>query len=170
MHIRDATEADLPAIVEIYNESIPGQWSTADTKPVRVEDRLEWFRCHDAARRPLWVLEVDDTVVAWVSLEWFYQGRPAYDATAEISLYVASRHRRKGYGSFLKKRMIERCPELGVRNVISMHFDHNDATRRLNDKLGFKEMGHLSEIAEIGGAWRGLVLSVLRVSPSAKLK
>lgn len=33
LQIRIATEADLPAIVEIYNQSIPAGWSTADTRP-----------------------------------------------------------------------------------------------------------------------------------------
>ena len=43
MHIlvRDATEADLPAIVDIYNQSIPGGWSTADTAPIAVADRSD---------------------------------------------------------------------------------------------------------------------------------
>ena len=45
--VRDATEADVPAIVDIYNQSIPGAWSTADTKPVTVAERLDWFREHD---------------------------------------------------------------------------------------------------------------------------
>ena len=38
--VRDATDADLPAVVEIYNQSIPGGWSTADTAPVAVADRV----------------------------------------------------------------------------------------------------------------------------------
>jgi L-amino acid N-acyltransferase YncA len=41
--LRDATPADLPAIVDIYNQAIPGGWSTADTVPVTVESRREWF-------------------------------------------------------------------------------------------------------------------------------
>ncbi len=32
--IRHATEADLPLIVDIYNQSIPVVGSTADTKPI----------------------------------------------------------------------------------------------------------------------------------------
>src|SRR5260370_5803474 len=57
--IRNATETDLPAIVDIYNQSIPGGWSTADTNPITVADRVEWFRKFDPAKRPIWVAEVD---------------------------------------------------------------------------------------------------------------
>ena len=41
--IRDATEADLPAIVALYNATIPGRMVTADTEPVTVtRDGRRW--------------------------------------------------------------------------------------------------------------------------------
>ena len=46
MTIRDATETDLPAIVEIYNASIPGRMATADTERISVDSRRDWFRDH----------------------------------------------------------------------------------------------------------------------------
>ena len=164
--VRDATDADLPAVVEIYNQSIPGGWSTADTAPVAVADRVEWFRKFDPARRPLWVAEAGGEVVAWVGLTSFYAGRPAYDATAEISLYVGTAHYGRGIGRFLKERMIAHCPALGVTTLLSMHFDHNAATKHLNDSLGFVALGHLTEIAVVNGVKRGLVISALRIAPA----
>ncbi len=103
MRIREATEADLPAIVDIYNQSIPAGWSTADTQPIAVDDRVEWFRKFDPATRPIWVAEVDGQVVATVYLSSFYAGRPAYDATAEVSMYIATAHQRQGIGRRLKQ-------------------------------------------------------------------
>jgi L-amino acid N-acyltransferase YncA len=94
--IRDATEADLPAIVDIYNQSIPTGWSTADTQPVTVAERVKWFRKFDPAKRPIWVAEVDGRVVATAYLSSFYGGRPAYDATAEVSVYIATAYHRRG--------------------------------------------------------------------------
>jgi phosphinothricin acetyltransferase len=44
-----------------------------------------------------------------------------------------------------------------------MHFDHNEATRKINESLGFKPCGHLPEIAMVHGQPRGLVISALRV-------
>jgi phosphinothricin acetyltransferase len=40
---------------------------TADTEPVAVEKRLPWFREHTPDRRPMWVLDVDGQVAAWLS-------------------------------------------------------------------------------------------------------
>jgi len=165
LRIRDATEADLPAIVDIYNQSIPAGWSTADTKPIMVADRVEWFRKFDPVKRPIWVAEVDGHVVAVAYLSSFYAGRPAYDATAEVSVYIAITHQRRGIGRRLKQWVIEQCPRLGVTTLLSMHFDHNEATRRINESLGFQQMGHLTEIAVVQGHRRGLVISALRIAP-----
>jgi phosphinothricin acetyltransferase len=164
--IRDATEADLPAIVDIYNQSIPGGWSTADTKPMTVDERLEWFRKFDSTRRPIWVAEADGSVVAVAYLSSFYGGRPAYDSTAEISVYVATAHQRRDIGRSFKRWVIEQCPRLGVTTLLSMHFDHNEATRRINESLGFQQQGHLTEIALVQGQRRGLIISALRIAPT----
>jgi L-amino acid N-acyltransferase YncA len=165
VRIREATEADLPAIVDVYNQSIPAGWSTADTKPISVADRIDWFRKFDPAKRPIWVAEVDGRVVATAYLTSFYAGRPAYDATAEVSTYVATAYQRHGIGRRFKQWVIEQCPQLGVTTLLSMHFDHNEATRRINESLGFEQMGHLAEIALVQGQKRGLVISALRISP-----
>jgi phosphinothricin acetyltransferase len=163
LRIREAAEADLPFIVDIYNQSIPAGWSTADTQPIAAADRVEWFRQFDPARRPIWVAEVDERVVAAVYLSSFYGGRPAYDATAEVSVYVAAAWQRQGIGRRLKQWVIEQCPRLGVTTLLSMHFDHNAATRRINESLGFQQMGHLTEIAMVQGQKRGLIIWALRI-------
>ena len=107
--------------------------------------------------------EVDGRVVATAYLSSFYGGRPAYDATAEVSVYIATAYHRRGIGRRLKQWVIEQCPRLGVTTLLSMHFDHNEATRRINESLGFQQMGHLTEIAVVQGQKRGLVISALRI-------
>ena len=167
LHIRNATEADLPAIVDIYNQSIPAGWSTADTRPIQVSERIEWFRKFDRDKRPIWVAEVDGQVAATAYLSSFYGGRPAYDATAEVSVYVGTAYHQRGIGRRLKQFVIGECPRLGVTTLLSMHFDHNEATRRINESLGFEQLGHLTEIAMVQGHKRGLVISALRIPPKS---
>lgn len=167
MTIRDATEADLPKLVAIYNESIPGGKATADLTPVTVESRVAWFRDFDPDHRPCWVAEEEGQVVACVYLRSFYAGRPAYDKTAEISTYILASHQGRGLGTLLKKKMIAECPRLGVENLLSFYFDHNEASRRVNEKLGFKDAAHLTKIAEVLGEKRGLIIAILRVEVEA---
>ncbi len=149
MTLRDATLDDLSQIVAIYNASIPGRLATADTQPVSVADRFEWFQRHDPDRRPLWVLEDEDRIVAWIDLRDFY-GRPAYDATAEIAVYIAEGFQGKGLGTLLKRALMDACPRLGVTTLLSFVFGQNTASIRVNEKLGFKKWGHYPAIAELG--------------------
>ena len=73
MTLRDATEADLPAIVAIYNSIIQGRMVTADLTPVTVESRRAWFAAHQVRERPLWVLaDAAGTIAAWASFYYFY--------------------------------------------------------------------------------------------------
>ena len=107
--VRDAVETDLPAIVAIYNATVPSRMVTADTEPASVESRLSWFREHRPGFRPLWVAETDGRIVAWISFSSFY-GRPAYNATTEISIYVAQECRRQGIGREMLQRTIDHAP------------------------------------------------------------
>ena len=43
-----------------------------------------------------------------------------------------------------------------MTTLLSMHFDHNEATRRINESLGFQQMGHLTEIAVVQGSQAGV--------------
>jgi phosphinothricin acetyltransferase len=168
--IRDAVEADLAAILDIYNESIPAGRSTADTRPVTVAERLEWFGKFDPKKRPVWVAEYECRIVGCIYLSSFYGGRPAYDGTAEVSTYITAAHQGRGLGTLLKRKMIEACPRLGVSNLISMFFDHNEATRRLNGKFGFREVGYLPEIADLFGEKRGLRIALLKIASTDKVR
>lgn len=160
--VRNATEADLPRIVEIYNASIPGRLATADTEPVTVEARLDWFRAHRPNRHPLRVLTVDGTVTAWISLRAFY-GRPAYQSTAEVAVYVAPEHQGRGHAKRLLGEMIATCPNLGIRTLLAFVFGHNDPSLRIFESFGFQRWGHLPKIAELDTVERDLVILGKRI-------
>jgi len=155
--LRDATSDDLTVVVAIYNASIPARLATADTSPVSVESRREWFDSHEVDRRPLWVVERAGEVIAWLSLRSFY-GRPAYHATVEVSLYLAPQCQGGGLGTRMLQALIERCPAMGVRNLIGFVFAHNAPSLRMNEKVGFEQWGLLPSVAELDGVWRDLLI------------
>ena len=161
--LRDATPADLPAIVAVYNSTIPGRMVTADTEPVTVEARRAWFERHDARRRPLWVAEVDGEVAAWVSFESFY-GRPAYNATVEISLYVAEKYRRQGLGRWLLAEAVRRAPAFGAKTIVGFIFSHNTPSLRLFESFGFDPWGRLPRVAVLDGVERSLTIVGRRIA------
>lgn len=164
-HTRDAVAADLPAIVAIYNATIPGGMVTADTSPVSVEDRVPWFRAHAPDRRPIWV--VDDeagAICAWLSFSDFHP-RPAYHPTAEVSVYVAESHRRRGLAGFLLRQAIERAPNFGLKVLVGLVWGHNEPSLRLFGGHGFVRWGHLPRVALLHGVERDLVIVGRRVAP-----
>jgi phosphinothricin acetyltransferase len=163
MTIRDATEADLPAIVAIYNASIPGRTATADTEPVSIESRRDWFRDHDSEKRPLWVAVDSEVVAGWLSFQSFY-GRPAYYATAEISLYVAPEWQRKGIGRELLVRAVERARGLGLKTLLGFIFGHNEASLQLFESFGFQRWGVLPGVAELDHIERNLIILGRRIT------
>src|SRR4051794_20241021 len=122
--IRDARAADLARIVAIYNEAVPGRRATADTEPATVESRAAWFREHTPGRRLWWVAERDGAIVGWLSFQDFY-GRPAYGATAEISVYVSGAAHGGGVGRRLLARALELAPALGLTTLVGFVFAHN---------------------------------------------
>ncbi len=108
LNFRDATLDDLPGIVAIYNSTVPSRLVTADLEPVTVESRHAWFLAHGPKARPLWVVEENGEVIAWLSFSDFY-GRPAYLRTAEVSIYLAESARGKGLGKQLLQVALERA-------------------------------------------------------------
>ena len=163
MTIRHATEADLRTIVAIYNAAIPSRIATADLKPVSVESRLAWFEEHSPATRPIWVIEPEGVVAGWLSFSSFY-GRPAYHATAEISIYIAPDYRCCGLGRQLLAQAIHQTPSLGLKTLLGFIFAHNQPSLKLFETFGFQPWGHLPKVAELEGVERDLVIMGLRIS------
>lgn len=148
---------DLPAIVEIYNAAIPGRMATADTTPVTVEQREEWFRAFDPALRPLWVHESGGKVEGWLGLRSFY-GRPAYHRTVESAVYVHPRHLRRGMANALLTHALAACPALGIANVLAFVFAHNTPSIALFERHGFASWGRLPRVCELDGVERDVVI------------
>lgn len=159
---REAIFDDLPEIVKIYNSTVATGISTADTKEVSVESKQQWFHAH-THERPILVKEYHGKIIAWVSFQPFY-GRPAYDHTAEISIYLDPNFRGKKLGQQFLAQAIERAPALGISNLLAFIFRDNAASLKLFKKFGFKEWGNLPGVAIIEGEEKDLLILGLKLS------
>ncbi|MBL7834094.1 MAG: N-acetyltransferase [Cyclobacteriaceae bacterium] len=161
---RHATEQDLPTIVAIYNSVIPGRMVTADTEPVSVESRRAWYHNHNPQKRPLYIISDGDTIIGWVSLESFY-GRPAYNHTAEVSIYLDEAARGKGYGKEILKTIIDQAPAFGVKSLLGYIFAHNEPSLKLFKSFGFEQWALFPNVAILDGVERSLIIVGKRVAP-----
>jgi L-amino acid N-acyltransferase YncA len=161
--IRIAQVDDLAEIVAIYNAAIPGRAATADTEPVTVEQRGNWFREFDPARRPLWVYcGADERIRGWLSLRSFY-GRPAYQATVETGVYVSPEMQRQGVGRCLLDHALQHAPGMGIRTLLAFIFSHNAASLHLFADAGFDEWGRLPRVAQLDADERDLSILGKRI-------
>lgn len=166
---RIATLEDLPTVVAIYNSTIASREVTADTEPVTVESRLNWFHEHQPERRPLWIIErADDTsgkpeILGWISYSNFY-GRPAYSGTAEVSIYIAEAWRGKGIGRYALTEAIAFAPQIKVHTLLGFIFGHNKPSLALFERFGFETWANFPRVANLDGIERDLIILGKRVA------
>ncbi|MCC8094067.1 MAG: N-acetyltransferase family protein, partial [Tannerellaceae bacterium] len=162
---RNAIRTDLPEIVAIYNSTVPSRIMTADTEPVTVESRIAWFEEHTPEKRPLWVVENHQgEMIGWVSFQSFY-GRPAYEGTVEISIYLHEKQRGKGYGKQLLEYSIQHAPACGIKTLLGFIFAHNEPSLQLFYHFGFEDWAILPDIALLDGVERSLKIVGKRIVP-----
>src|SRR6266404_5346632 len=155
--IRDALESDLPAIIGIFNATVSTRTVTAELEPTTVEARLPWFREHSPDEYPFWVAESDGRIVGWLDFKKFLP-RCAYRGTAEISVYVDEKFRRRGVARRLLEEAISRAPCLGIMTFVGLIFAHNEPSLKLFERLGFKRWGLLPRIARLDDIERDLTI------------
>lgn len=146
MQFRNATIDDLPTIVAIYNSTVTSRMVTADTEPVSVADKINWFHQHHS-KRPIWVVEHENNgIIGWISFQDFY-GRPAYNGTAEISIYIHEQYRKMGFGKKMLQHAISKAPTLNIHTLLGFVFEHNTNSIKMCESFGFESWGDLKDIA-----------------------
>jgi L-amino acid N-acyltransferase YncA len=154
---RLATRADLPFITRVYNDTIPSRVVTADLEPVTVESRQAWFEAHDAGRRPIWIVNFGREEAGWMGFSSFY-GRPAYNGTSELSIYLDGKFHGKGVGRRALKYALETAPSLGIHTVLAFIFGSNVRSLELFGGEGFEKWALLPAVADMDGKPEDLVI------------
>ncbi|MDF7665238.1 GNAT family N-acetyltransferase [Bifidobacterium sp. ESL0745] len=149
--IRSASDEDLQAITDIYNEAVIAGGSTADLTPRTLEQRHEWVAEHKPRHDfPVVVME-DETgnVVGFGSLSRFHP-RIGYDGVVELSYYVATSAQHQGYGTQIVSWLLAKARELGNRKAIGLIFASNSGSIALMHHFGFTRYGFLPQ-----ACWNG---------------
>lgn len=153
--VRPAVEADLPAILGIYNHAIEHTTAVFSYKPHTLAMRREWFEAKRAANHPVFVAQSDGGVVGFATFGPF-RPWPAYKYTVENSVYVAEHARRSGIARSLMNRLLLDARDKQCHAVIAGIVSDNTASIRLHQSLGFVEVAHFREVGYKFGRWRDL--------------
>ncbi len=161
--LRCATVEDLSEIIKIYNEAIIDGISTADSKVVTIEDKLEWFYAHTPAH-PILVKEYHGRIIAWISIQPFYANLLAYKESARINIYIDKNFQGKKLGQHFLNEAMDEAKRLGLKTLLALIFADNPPSLKLFKKLGFKEWGCLNRVATIAGSDKDLLILGQRIA------
>ena len=162
MTIRDATEADLPAIMEIYNDAVAHTTAIWNETLVDLDNRKAWFDARRERGFPVLVAVRGRDVIGYASYgDW--RAFDGYRHTVEHSVYVHKDARGAGAGKRLLQALIDRAAFNGVHVMIAGIEAENAASIRLHETLGFRVAGRFSEVGIKFGRWLDLTCMELRV-------
>jgi L-amino acid N-acyltransferase len=153
--IRNATERDLPALLEIYNDIILHTTAVYDYEPHTLEMRKAWFKTKEEQGFPVFVAEEDGKILGFSSIGPF-RAWAAYKYSVENSVYVASSERGKGIGKLLIPPLIEAAKQLKLHTIIAGIDASNEASIKLHKSFGFEEVAHFKEVGWKFGRWLDL--------------
>lgn len=156
MIIRQAQEADLPQLMDIYNYEVINGVSTLDLEPRTYEDRKQWFDQHNINHHPLIVAQVDGHITGYASLS-SYREKEAYRSTVELSIYIAPADRHKKVATILMEKILEMAKEDDtLHTVVSVITSGNEASTKLHEKFGFTFCGTIREVGMKFGKYQDI--------------
>ena len=157
MTVRPATLADLPGILEIYNEAVLNTTASYDYEPRSLEHRTHWFEERQRDNYPI-LVAVDATgrVEGWSALNPFH-ARTGYRFTSENSVYIAADRRGKGLGRALLGPLLEAGRARGLHAILAVIDADNEASIRLHAGFGFEKVGHFKQTGFKFGRWLDVV-------------
>lgn len=168
MIIRDAAEADVAAILAIYNQVLMTSAAIWRDEPVTLEDRLAWFHTQQGQGFPV-LVAVDDTspngtevdepgpIVGYASFGSF-RPWPGYYPTVEHSIHVADGSRGHGVGQMLLDGLTERATAMGKSVMVAGIDAANVGSIRFHERSGFREVARMEGIGRKFGKPLDLVL------------
>ena len=144
--IRQAREADLAQINDIYNYYVMNTPITFDFEPVRPEERAIWFeRFAESGPHQLFVAEEEGRVLAYADSHAF-RAKRAYDTTVEFTVYCAHDATGRGIGTQLYKALFKALEGQDLRLVIAGITLPNEASVKLHERFGFEPAGVMHEV------------------------
>lgn len=156
MTIGDSAEADLPAILAIYNDVIAHTTAVYSEEPARLEERRSWWAERRDRGYPVLVARDGSGVIGFASFGDF-RAWPCYRHTVEHSVHVRADRRGRGVGRQLVEALIPLAAGLGKHVMVAGIDADNSASIRMHERLGFVRVARFAEVGHKFGRWLDLV-------------
>ncbi len=154
--LRDATAADLPEILLIYNDVIMTTTAVYSEKPHTLEMREAWFNERKQSGFPVIVAVQDGRIVGFATYGHF-RVWPCYRFTVEHSVYVHRESRGQGISKLLLKEVIDHARKAGMHAMIAGVDSENDVSLKLHLQFGFEQVARFKEVGYKFDRWLDLI-------------
>ncbi|MFN3227278.1 MAG: GNAT family N-acetyltransferase [Hyphomicrobiales bacterium] len=155
--IRPAIDADLPAILAIYNDAVANTTAIWNERLSDLEGRRVWWQ--DRVRQDFPVLVADrDGACAGYATYGHFRPNDGYKHSRELSVYVDAAQRGRGIASRLMEALETHARKQGVHVLIGGLEASNAASLALHAKHGYEQVGHLKQVGRKFDRWLDLVL------------
>jgi len=143
--------SDWESVRAIYSEGINTGHATLETGP---GGWTTWNNRHLPA--PRLIYRQNNHVVGWAALTPV-SSRSVYDGVAEVSVYVAKNARSKGIGTKLLRKLIAESESTGIWTLQASIFPENEASVRLHQTCGFRQVGRWTRLGKLNEVWRDII-------------
>lgn len=160
--VRQFTIDDIPALLDIYNHYVSNTVVTFDIEPLSIST-FEAKVNRINAEYPFFVFEDNQGILGFAYASRF-RPKPAYNFTVESTVYVKQDAHGKGIGSRLYEALLTALQQTDTHTVIGALTIPNEASVKLHEKFGFKEVALLKEVGLKFGKWHDVGMYQLKLS------
>lgn len=158
--IRQATEKDLDAILEIVNYNILNTTAIYDYEPRTLVQQKTIFDEKVKAGFPLIIIEIDNDIAGFGTYGAF-RFKEGYKFTVEHSVYVSIDYQGKGLGKLLLAALIELAQKQKLHTMIAVIDAENQNSVEFHKQFGFETVGVIKESAYKFDKWLDTVFMQL---------
>ncbi|KOG48880.1 GNAT family N-acetyltransferase [Streptomyces decoyicus] len=182
VQVRAGTEADLPALTDLYNHYIRETCITFDLEPFTPDQRRPWLLAYpqDGPHRLLVAREVTDRTknphngpesdlyagsaegegtagegaLLGYATSSSFRPKAAYAPSVEVTAYCAPHAVGRGIGTLLYTALFEALADEDVHRAYAGITQPNEASTRLHTRFGFRHIGTYTEVGrKFGRYW-----------------
>jgi len=172
--VRAGTEADLPALTDLYNHFIRETSITFDLEPFTPDQRRPWLLSHpqDGPHRLLVAQEATERTknphngpahapsagsaaagpghpagaLLGYATSSAFRPKAAYAPSVEVTVYCAPHATGRGIGTLLYTALFEALADEDVHRAYAGIAQPNEASHRLHTRFGFRHIGTFTEV------------------------
>jgi phosphinothricin acetyltransferase len=160
--IRPAREKDLKFILSILNEEILHGIAIYDYEIKSIDFINSWFEEKTSSEFPVLVAELKGEILGYATYGLF-RPREGYRFSVEHSVYLTKDAQGKGIGRLLMQVLIPIAIENGFHRMLAVVDASNQGSCHFHTKMGFKEVGKMTEVGYKFNRWLDVVILQLNL-------